>query len=210
MTSEIEQTTAAILLRLGQSRQWPGERVPDRFDVDEANRALNANVVERFKAALLHAEDDSLTTDADVAAETAKLELCIDRALASRLDRPYTYPMALLTEVPALPSSEELSRLQNTFDLVFIQHIYVRDLAIGSSQSSSTPPYLQLALACMASVFAPSLITEVARSDLPEASANLYLAGVDVWSIMLEVQNTEARTLDAVHSVARPSLSQSH
>lgn len=54
-------------VRFPGSRQWPGERHPTRWDVHDANESPAVTFLDRFRAALLHAEgtgdDDSPDTD---------------------------------------------------------------------------------------------------------------------------------------------------
>lgn len=200
MTAETRQT--------GRSRQWPGERDPTQWDTDQANQVLTSARLNLFRAALLHAEGDFGEN-----AASSEVEMCITRAFEGQARQQgqlgssdeYTYPMALLSELPSLPSESEVHRLQGSFGLVFNQHILLKELEIGGPINGSPPPYLQLALACIASVF-DSSIQNASNDSSHNVSTDLFTAGIDVWTVMLEVQNTEARILNAVYAVSASQI----
>lgn len=120
--------------------------------------------------------------------------------------RQYTYPMAMLTSYVAIPRDDELNQLQSLFFTSFKQHIYLNAVDIPDYGPPSRPPYLQLALACLASAAAPtsnrvSSMTESVASQA-DASTLLFTVGVNLWSTMLEVDNREARKFEAVVAVS--------
>ena len=190
MASELEQTTAVSLLRLAHSDQWPGERHPTRWDVENANDVPEPTVLDRFRSALIHeCEDISLDLD---------LHATYDTEVGQRGGQPYTYPMILLSKVPTLPSDDDLDCLRRSFSFNFGRHIFVKDFEPASySVNGLTPPYLQLALACIASVFSGSVDSGARKA----VSSDLFIAGVNVWAVMLEVDNREARSSKAVVAV---------
>jgi hypothetical protein len=114
--------------------------------------------------------------------------------------------MVLLSDVASTLPNDDLARLQAAFLTSFKQHIFINAVDVTDSTSSPLPPYLQLAIACLASVTSPltdtsaySIGTETSQS---EVSASLFLTGVNLWSVMLEVDNREARLLEAVVAVS--------
>ena len=117
----------------------------------------------------------------------------------------YTYPLVLLSDVPAPPPDDELSRLQAAFSTSFKQHIFINSVDFASSSSNPLPPYLQLALACLSAVTSHLANASAFDDDngaLQEGCpARLFVAGVNLWSVMLEVDNREARLLEAVVAV---------
>lgn len=52
-------------MKLYSSGQWPGERQPTRWDVQEANESPAATFLERFRVALLHSECAEVDTMPD-------------------------------------------------------------------------------------------------------------------------------------------------
>lgn len=113
--------------------------------------------------------------------------------------------MVLLSDVPAILPEDDLARLQAAFLTSFKQHIFINTVDVGDSPSSILPPYLQLAIACLSSVTSPltsarayGIGTGISQAEVP---ASLFLAGVNLWSVMLEVDNREARLLEAVVAV---------
>lgn len=113
--------------------------------------------------------------------------------------------MALLSAVPAMPSEDELARLQEGFFTCFKHHIFIDTVDVVSTLSI-TPPYLQLALACISSVTSPLMTTNEqpnGNGTFPaDVSTSSFVAGVHLWSVMLEVDNREARLLEAVLAVS--------
>lgn len=168
----------------------PDVRDPTRWDVEDANRVPASTFLERFRAALVHSEGEAGAEEYSI--------------LARSVDSPhdvtsqYTYPMALISHgLPPIPPEDELSRLQAAFIETFGKHVFVRDIDTVQPTGISTPPYLQLALACMTSA-ASGPISPTGRLDV--SSEDIFAAGTDIWAVMVEVDNREARLLDAVVS----------
>ena len=114
--------------------------------------------------------------------------------------------MALLTELPSLPEDVTLARLQSLFFTSFKQHIYLAAIDIPDTTQSLHPPYFPLALACLSSAVSPipdldgyNLGTNISQA---EVSASLFIAGLNLWCVVLEVDNREARLLEAVVAVS--------
>lgn len=74
----------------------------------------------------------------------------------------------------------------------------------------SLPPYLQFALACVGSMvgFTEDTVPITTGGEIvsTEVGANLFLTAVSLWSVMLEVDNREARLLEAVVAVRQDML----
>ncbi|KIW58069.1 hypothetical protein PV05_02619 [Exophiala xenobiotica] len=180
---------------MSSSRQWPGERHPTRWDVHDANESPAVTFLDRFRAALLHsegAEEDCLLDSDSVIDSSENMNTSV---------RSYTYPMALLSDVPATPSEEQLERLQAAFFNSFKQHIFMNAIDVVGSPSDSLPPYLQFALACVGSMTSPEdacVFTTPNGTVEIDVAAHLFVAGVNLWSVMLEVDNRETRLLEAV------------
>lgn len=111
--------------------------------------------------------------------------------------------MALLSSVPELPGEHDLAKLQDAFCATFQSHIFMSAVELGAS-SAGLPPYLQLAMASISSVTSPITISYLSGSSkaMSESSLDLFVAGVSVWSVMLETDNREARLLEAVVAVS--------
>ena len=116
--------------------------------------------------------------------------------------------MALLSSVPELPSEHDLAKLRDAFCATFKSHIFLGAVELGTS-SAVVPPYLQLAMAAISAVTSPVPINYLsgAPKSTSESSLDLFVAGVSVWSVMLETDNREARLLEAVVAVSsRPVI----
>ncbi|KAJ9641257.1 hypothetical protein H2204_002935 [Knufia peltigerae] len=196
----MHHTPGADQARLSGSRQWPGERQPTRWDVHDANESPAVTFLDRFRAALLHsegAEEDSFLDSESVIDSSESLSTSV---------RSYTYPMVLLSDVPATPSEEQLERLQGVFFTTFKQHIFMKAIDIVNSPLEILPPYLQYALACVGSMTSPdvdNVFTTPNGTIQADAAANLFVAGQKLWSVMLEVDNRETRLLEAVVAISR-------
>lgn len=98
-----------------------------------------------------------------------------------------------------------MERLQEAFFTSFKPHIFI-DIVDITDTSDIIPPYLQLALASISSVTSVRMTTSeypVGSGKTPaETSAGLFVAGANLWSVMLEVDNREARLLEAVVAVS--------
>jgi hypothetical protein len=110
--------------------------------------------------------------------------------------------MLLLPEHPAYPPEHEMVHLQAQFQKTLKRHIFINTMDLLDSPMSALPPYLQLAIACLASATSPldgsglyAMGNEISRVDI---SSDLFAAGVNLWSVMLEVDNREARLVEAV------------
>ncbi len=122
----------------------------------------------------------------------------------------YTYPMVLLSDVPSTLPQDDLERLQATYFTSFGRHIFLSAVEIDDSPSRPLPPYLQLAMACLSWLTCPLTVTSVnpeTGTVSADASASLlFLTGANLWSVMLEVDNREARMQEAVVAVRTSQL----
>ena len=170
---------------------WPAEEHPTRWDSVDAHRVPPISVIERFRTALMHGEGDAVSQDA------ASLDL--DSFLASPIpeadSRPYTYPLTLLHSLQALPPDNELAALRLEYYDTFGTHIYVNEISAEGIAARLSPPYLQLALACIASAFSES-------PAKTQNAAHLFQAGSHIWLAMLEVDSRETRSARAVIAVS--------
>ena len=118
--------------------------------------------------------------------------------------------MVLLSGCPIYPPESELERLQAVFLTSFKQHIFIDAVDVVDSAICALPPYLQLAIACMSSATSfktdTSPYAQAVGTNQAEVSAGLFVAGVSLWSVMLEVDNREARLLEAVVAVSETAL----
>jgi hypothetical protein len=115
--------------------------------------------------------------------------------------------MALLTEIPSIPEETELARLQSSFFTSFKQHVFLAAIDIPNTTQSFHPPYFPLALACLSSAVSPKTDLDGnilgANTSQTEVSASLFIAGLSLWCVVLEVDNREARLLEAIFAVRR-------
>ena len=77
------------------------------------------------------------------------------------------------------------------------------------SSKELSPPYLRLSLACLASCLSSSpevsaTLSERSHASRADAARSLFLAGLKMWGVMLEVDNREARKVETVMAVSFP------
>ncbi|KIW92099.1 uncharacterized protein Z519_07083 [Cladophialophora bantiana CBS 173.52] len=192
-----EQLKAGPEVRFSSSRQWPGERHPTRWDVHDANESPAITFLDRFRAALLHTEgaEDDASHDVDSVIDSSE-------NMDETSIREYTYPVVMLSEVPIILPEEEMAQLQQLFFASF-NHIFINAVDVANWPSNPLPPYLQYALACLGAA-APAQASNTGTytvangTDPADVAAGLFIAGARLWSVMLEVDNREARMLEAV------------
>jgi hypothetical protein len=101
--------------------------------------------------------------------------------------------MALLLDFPEIPSQERITSLCGDFSTIMKSHVFLNQLPVGQNCTDlTTTPPLRLAVACLASMHAKAAGNE---------SRHLFLAALDLWGFMTEVDNREARSLDMVMAV---------
>ncbi|KAK6405340.1 hypothetical protein LTR95_018777, partial [Oleoguttula sp. CCFEE 5521] len=169
-------------------------RHPTRWDVEEANQVPSADLTERFRSALLYGEDDGLVASA----------LTLDLENYALQDLPidqtgYTYPMILLSSLPKLPSDYDLTTISHSYAQIFEEHAFVKELGVGTLAASARPPHLQLAVACIAAAISDPIADD---TESPVAS-DLFHTGLKLWTVILEVDNREARNARAILAVGR-------
>ncbi len=125
--------------------------------------------------------------------------------------RQFTYPLALLSNFPDLPDSEELEALELSFWALSKNLVFLRAISMPDTVGELRPPHLRLAMACLASsITASSQVsaTDAGRSFATSVDAGpaLCSAGFKVWALMLEVDNREARKIEAIMTVSRTGL----
>ncbi|KAK4556982.1 hypothetical protein LTR86_005963 [Recurvomyces mirabilis] len=173
---------------------WPGERHPTRYDVDEATEIPESSFVDRFAAALLHAEHGDNREDVSWIMEGCANE-------PSRPAATLTYPMILLSDAPKLSAEDEIDRLASGFDNSWRNHVILRSIKIGWTPTSSSLPYLRLALACLTAL---SENRNDGKGSASLVAGNLFHCGASLATVMVEVDNRLARSIDtiiAVHNV---------
>lgn len=111
----------------------------------------------------------------------------------------------MLSDVPTMLPEDELARLQASFFASY-NHIFLDGVDVASWSSNPLPPYLQVALACLgAAASSPSANTGAYAvtngTDQPDVSAGLFIAATRLWTVIIEVDNREARMLEAVVAV---------
>ena len=114
----------------------------------------------------------------------------------------------MLSSFPVIPNSEELAALELSFWALSKNFVFLRAITMPGTSRELTPPYLRLATACLASCLpSPSELsaTNSGRSSatLSDVGLALYLAGFKVWAVMMEVDNREARKIEAVMAVSQ-------
>lgn len=124
--------------------------------------------------------------------------------------RQYTYPMAIVAELPTLPESDVLAQAQAQFFTSFSHHVFLSSIAFPVASSNHlAPPYLTIALACLGAATsrtAPSIggLHYQTSNSLNILASDLFMAGDGLWGVMMEVDNREARLLESVLTVSTP------
>lgn len=171
-----------------------------RWDVHNGNESPTTRFLERFQNALVHAEGTQADTTGSDHRRPGPLEAL--RTWQSEPRALYTYPMVLLSNVPTIPDDSELDWLDLSFPTTFKRHILVNQFATVGETAGLLPPYLQIARACIAyASFSSEEKQARATTDgieLANAGDALFTAGAHLWAVMLEVDNREARMLEAV------------
>jgi hypothetical protein len=206
---------------------WPGERFPTWLDVEDAHKVPEPIFLRDFKQTLISrdiAREYALDTQlpkSPVAIgghlnDGVWLELACGGSMwlthvVKHPPRLSTYPLALLSNFPDIPDSEELGALELSFWALSKNMVFLRAISMTDTSGQLKPPYLRLAMACLASCLAPS--SEMSAMDSgrsltiqSDAGSALCSAGFKVWGLMLEVDNREARKIEAVMAVSQPSL----
>jgi hypothetical protein len=121
--------------------------------------------------------------------------------------RQFTYPLVLLSNFPDIPDSEQLGNLEMSFWALSKKFVFLRAISMSGTFRELTPPYLRLSQACLATCLSPSSeispkVSERSSSVRADAGKALFLAGLKVWGLMLEVDNREARKVEAVMAVS--------
>ncbi|KAJ9609572.1 hypothetical protein H2200_005899 [Cladophialophora chaetospira] len=172
-----------------QQSGWPGERSASQHDVELANEPLTPEFLAGFKHALL----------ASPAAQDN--ENLLTRSLRSvHHGDDFTYPMAILYDFPELPDEPVLISLEQSFFTRFHDHVMINELPLQKQPQQVLPPYLRLAVACLSCA---ASYDESPLQEPRDIARKLFLAGDRLWAVMLEVDNSEARTLESVISVLR-------
>ena len=115
--------------------------------------------------------------------------------------------MSLLADFPGLPPPDELLTLRSTYAMTLGKHVYLNDVShLFINPNSALPPYLNLAFACIGRCLQgiDSLSTSTNNapnlSD-PDSATQFFHAGSKIFSVMVETDNREARTVELVLSV---------
>ncbi|MCJ1472613.1 hypothetical protein MMC13_001262 [Lambiella insularis] len=178
------------------SENWPGERDPTRLEVEKAHEVPESTFLDDFKQAL-------------VARDIAK---DYQRAFPQELvvtpyqntdDRQIAYPLVLLSDFPQLPDEEVLGALQALFPAISETLMFLRLMPMPNASGELIPPYLQLSMACLASCLPMAsacspIDLELSSLGQGNASMRLFFAATKMWGVMLEVDNREARKVEAV------------
>ncbi|KAH8688651.1 hypothetical protein BGW36DRAFT_434192 [Talaromyces proteolyticus] len=178
---------------------WPGERNPSRWDVHDANEPSGATFLQRFKAALLLSDDargcQRLVTRFVLEEPVIQGRPLEEESMATGPARRYTYPMFMLSGLPLLPQADQLAALQTSFFTSFKTHIFLDSILVPGGSQEVGPPYLALAIACLASA-----VSQNSTSCSP-VTHHLFVNGTSLWSAILKVDSREARLTEAVLSV---------
>ncbi|KAK5049567.1 hypothetical protein LTR84_004496 [Exophiala bonariae] len=165
---------------------WPRSRDPDQDDVELANSPLEKAFLDNFKNALL-ASPEAVNNEDLVHVNFQGLHGI----------ETLTYPTSVLLDFPELPSDYMITQLHESFSSGWKSHILINNISIPSSAQSQIAPYLKLAIACLSST-APA----IDQTDQSALAKTLFIASHALWTVMLEVDNREARASESVVTAA--------
>ncbi|KAK1042990.1 hypothetical protein LTR74_018474 [Friedmanniomyces endolithicus] len=103
-----------------------------------------------------------------------------------------------------MPNDEILLQSLTSFNTSFKKHLFLDKCPLHSSMEGSlVPPYLQLAFACLACALSSEPDSAQDPSDhilssTKHSAARLCRSGMTLWGVMMEVDNREARLVEAV------------
>ena len=101
--------------------------------------------------------------------------------------------MAVLSNIPSVPPPNEITYLRQVFSISCASHIFFGRLPLPEPSREPIAPPLRLAIACLASVY---------LNQAEEESTKLFLAGMSLWTVIMEVDNREARSLELLMAVS--------
>ncbi|KAK3075509.1 hypothetical protein LTR53_001126 [Teratosphaeriaceae sp. CCFEE 6253] len=168
---------------------WVGDRDPRDDDVRRAN--------ELPQVAWLHEYKTKLLASMGKTGHTPRLRR-LPFQQSPRQPDTCTYPLQLLSDIPDLPSSAELEDLRNVFNAIFANQEFLQSYE-PPVRGTSLSPHLQLAYATIGAV--ASAQDDPSSTGHTAASASqLFNAGVRMYGVMTETNNTESRSGVAVLS----------
>ncbi|KAJ5218216.1 uncharacterized protein N7498_000315 [Penicillium cinerascens] len=177
----------------------PSEWKPTQWDISEANQVPDRENIQCFKVALLQSQD---AQDCKPLLPATDDPLPGIGYLQSRQDMPTgqaTYPLSLLSDlVNASGWDDVLERLKCSFSETFKRHVYLNELDLFSFSRKGIrhPTPLVYAQACMSSLVsrnASSFIHDDYSSSPLAESVNLFVLGVKLWIVTVEMDNRESR-----------------
>lgn len=167
---------------------WPGARSPTHQDVPQASEHPDSHFLGEFRTALLAHED----------ARGYQRRLVTHPSTNSELleHNFFTYPLAVLKGFPGLPPDEQCREFCERFATTFLEHAFVKPIFDTGSRIGPSPPYLDIAKACIGS----ALSSNVPQTE--STSVDFFVAGSQLTKFMVEVDNRHSRVIELPASVS--------
>jgi hypothetical protein len=186
---------------------WPGERNPGRDDVRDANELPDSTFLQLFKSALLSNSTATENTQRQGRKSHRILKNITPVHVTGAQDgnpNNLSYPVALLDGCPRVPLASELEALRIAFFEGFRNHVFFNAVYVPGSSQEILPPYLDLAFACLASTQLESTFQTdlIDTGDGSTRSSRLFLTATRLWNVIVEIDNREARRMEAVLSIS--------
>ncbi|KAJ6438748.1 Glyoxalase/fosfomycin resistance/dioxygenase [Purpureocillium lavendulum] len=183
--------------RASTERCAPYDKQPTIWDVSEAHSVPDAAFMEKFKESLIQSEDargcEMLIADSTLSVWHEGRDRISSTSSA-------TWPAAVVIDLPdkELSSIQNMARWRLVFDETFGRHLYVSGFQLERQlrDNALSPPYLDFALACVASPLTSQVHVGLGGGALPADS--YFDIGVKLYIFTLEVDNREARTIESV------------
>lgn len=107
--------------------------------------------------------------------------------------KKFTFPASLLFDFPYLWNNDDLAYLRQVYVKACDDYSFFRRISLPSHSRENVAPPLCFGLACLGSIYAVRPAEE---------SRKLFLAGMNLWTVMMESDNREARSLDMITAVS--------
>ncbi|KAF2102970.1 hypothetical protein NA57DRAFT_71954 [Rhizodiscina lignyota] len=182
-TGQLHNPTESVLLSQGQPTKW---------ETREAIITPDDDFLVNFKERLIHSEDGKISGDQHLQG-FQELRLPLSSTQHQDESRHFTYPLSVLGSSPVGSNfnlEDELASRRPSFNSTLECHIYLDGLQIRSlwDPDAILPPYLDAALASLTCLMGEDI-------DHPR-SHYLFMTGVRLLLVMLEVDNREARKVE--------------
>ncbi|KAM3478912.1 hypothetical protein MY8738_005731 [Beauveria namnaoensis] len=189
------------------ARFVPYDRQPTSLDVPEAYSVPKREFLNQFRESLARSEDardcETLLTESSWQSWREGHQEMATQIIPHGSFLSPTWPMSIVVDAPDcdLDFSNHMPRWRPVFSAIFRLHLYIPSFQLNEnfSKDALPPPYLDFALACLAS--AASSKTPHESDGIPILGTTYFDMGIRLYILTLEADNREARTMESVIAV---------